>query len=409
MMGMEMYRNPNDDDTIELPMSFERPLSPMLRSSLSASTRQRVNQATLQRAWDVSQRSSREDWEEWMRRFAIRLLQEAPSPALRATAGLAQAYQPLARELFSAAFACCWKELSDAYRANLVKALEIAFKADVSAEILQSLLNLAEFMEHDTEGGLPIDIGVLADLALKCRAYAKALYYKEREYSQTRSSRCVESLISINRKLDLQDAALGVLKVSSLGESFASDNKVGQELSTKFSRHHALDFCYSVIWDGHEQFHSNGDAQDLAAKQELWLAKLGSWTEALTVYEEKLERDPRDFDAILGSMRCLDARGEWRQVLSLADENWQALLEPPQTLEDAWRRVSSRSQRKATRLAAEASWRLGRWDDLEKYSSHLLSGEKGDSPDVTDSAIDVNRTQVDFDGAFYTAVLHIHR
>ena len=79
-----------------------------------------------------------DDWEEWMRRFAIRLLQEAPSPALRATAGLAQAYQPLARELFSAAFACCWKELSDAYRSNLVNALETAFVADVSAEILQS-------------------------------------------------------------------------------------------------------------------------------------------------------------------------------------------------------------------------------------------------------------------------------
>ena len=265
-------------------------------------------------------------------------------------------------------------------------------------------------MEHDPEGGLPIEIGVLADLALKCRAYAKALHYKEREYNQSKSNGCVEALISINRKLDLQDAALGVLKASSLGESLVSDNKVGQELSTKFARHHALDFCYSVIWDAQEKFHSDGNAQDLTAKQELWLAKLGSWTEALSVYEEKLENNPRDFEAILGCMRCLDASGEWRQVLSLADENWQALLEPPQTLGDVWHKVSSRSQRKGTRLAAEASWRLGRWDDLEKYSSHLLSGEKSDGGDTADtSGIDVSRTQVDFDGAFYTAVLHIHR
>eukprot|EP00977_Amphora_coffeiformis_P012913 scaffold3287_cov181-Amphora_coffeaeformis.AAC.2 len=412
-MGVEMYRSPNDDDAMDLPeLAFDKPPSPMLQSALSASARQRVNQAALQRAWDVSQRSSRDDWEEWMRRFAIRLLQEAPSPALRATAGLAQAYQPLARELFSAAFACCWKELSDVYRANLVNALETAFVADVSAEILQSLLNLAEFMEHDPDGGLPIDISILADLALKCRAYAKALHYKEREYNQSKSNGCVEALISINRKLDLQDAALGVLKASSLGERLTSDDRVGQELSTKFARHHALDFCYSVIWDAQEKFQSDGSTQDLTAQQELWLAKLGSWTEALAVYEEKLERDPRDFEAILGCMRCLDASGEWRQVLSLADQNWQALLDPPQNLGNVWRQVSSRSQRKATRLAAEASWRLGRWDELEKYSSHLLSGDKSDNTDaaeVSPGARDAGKNQVDFDGAFYTAVLHIHR
>lgn len=168
----------------------------------SSTPTRRVNQVSLQRAWDVSQRMSRDDWEEWMRRFTIQLLREAPSPSLQATANLAQAYQPLARELFSAAFACCWKELNEMYRSSLVHALKTAFVADVAPEILQTLLNLAEFMEHDS-GGLPIDISVLADLALKCRAYAKALHYKEREYRSGDKHTCVESLISINRKLGL--------------------------------------------------------------------------------------------------------------------------------------------------------------------------------------------------------------
>lgn len=183
---------------------FEQNISPAgLQPGASASTRQKINQSKLQRAWDVSQRTSRDDWDEWMRRFSIQLLREAPSPALRATASLAQAYQPLARELFCAAFACCWKELNDAYRQNLVDALKTAFVADVSPEILQALLNLGEFMEHDPGGGLPIEIPVLADLALKCRAYAKALHYKEREYTMGASNSCVEALISINGKLDL--------------------------------------------------------------------------------------------------------------------------------------------------------------------------------------------------------------
>lgn len=58
-------------------------------------------------------------------------------------------------------------------------------------------------MEHDPSGGLPIEIPILADIALKCRAYAKALHYKEREYAMGISHSCVESLISINGKLDL--------------------------------------------------------------------------------------------------------------------------------------------------------------------------------------------------------------
>jgi hypothetical protein len=184
--------------------SFDQTISQgMIQSSASGANRLKINQGKLQRAWDVTQRASRDDWDEWMRRLGIQLLREAPSPALRATASLAHAYQPLARELFSAAFACCWKELSEPYRVNLVQALKTAFVADVSPEILQALLNLAEFMEHDPSGGLPIEIPVLADLALKCRAYAKALHYTEREYNTARTTACVESLISINGKLDL--------------------------------------------------------------------------------------------------------------------------------------------------------------------------------------------------------------
>ncbi|RLN45579.1 hypothetical protein BBO99_00007470 [Phytophthora kernoviae] len=64
----------------------------------------------------------------------------------------------------------------------LVRALETAFQSDtIPAEILQTLLNLAEFMEHDVEA-LPIDIRELGELAQKCHAYAKALHYKELEF-----------------------------------------------------------------------------------------------------------------------------------------------------------------------------------------------------------------------------------
>lgn len=49
-----------------------------------------VNQQNLQKAWDVSQRSTTEDWGDWIRRFSLELLRESPSPALRSCSALAQ-------------------------------------------------------------------------------------------------------------------------------------------------------------------------------------------------------------------------------------------------------------------------------------------------------------------------------
>ena len=68
------------------------------------------------------------------------------------------------------------------YQESLVRALKIAFRSTtIPPEILQTLLNLAEFMEHDVER-LPIDLGILAELAQKGHAYAKALHYREEQF-----------------------------------------------------------------------------------------------------------------------------------------------------------------------------------------------------------------------------------
>lgn len=44
---------------------------------------------------------------------------------------------------------------------------------------------------------------------MHCRAYAKALHYKEEEFHKSRTSLVLESLISINNKLQQKEAAAG--------------------------------------------------------------------------------------------------------------------------------------------------------------------------------------------------------
>ena len=108
----------------------------------------------------------------------MELLKESPSPSLRSCWALAQAYNTLARELFNAAFVSCWMELRlplslslsvplshcslgfipllpppprQVNQDDLVTNLKQALTLQNIPEITQTILNLAEFMEHCEE------------------------------------------------------------------------------------------------------------------------------------------------------------------------------------------------------------------------------------------------------------------
>jgi len=61
---------------------------------------------------------------------------------------LAQTYSQLPRDLFNAAFVSCWTELSESLQNELIHSLEQALMVPDLPEITQTILNLAEFMEH---------------------------------------------------------------------------------------------------------------------------------------------------------------------------------------------------------------------------------------------------------------------
>eukprot|EP00736_Rhodelphis_marinus_P007859 Rmarinus@m.12108 len=267
-----------------------------------------VNQDNLKKAWEASQRSTKEDWVEWMRRLSINLLQNSASPALRSCSGLAQVHHPLARELFNAAFVSCWSELYESNQELLVRALEAALSSPtIPQDILQTLLNLAEFMEHD-EKPLPIDIRTLGALAENCHAFAKALHYKELEF-HTSPSTTIEALIHINNQLQQPEAAIGILVYA--------------------QRHHSVEL------------------------KESWYEKLQRWDEALAAYERKHQEEPLNASYALGRMRCLSALAEWERLSQLARATWQT--------------AEGTTKKLVAPLAARAAWNLTRWDEIEEY------------------------------------------
>ena len=124
-------------------------------------------------------------------------------------------------------------------------------------------------MEHDGFAcSLPIHIPNLADLALKCRAYAKALHYKEQKYingGAGQSGACVASLISINKKLDLPEAGLGVLKTARLSQ----DRFIGPLL--RYDQGEEMKYC--VVSCTGSLIVEEQEVTDLDEIHESWLSK----------------------------------------------------------------------------------------------------------------------------------------
>ncbi|KAF9437779.1 phosphatidylinositol kinase- protein kinase tor1 [Entomortierella beljakovae] len=287
--------------------------------ALSDSRKLPVNSAALKRAWDTTSRSTKEDWTDWIRRLTLEMLKETPSHSLRACTDMANAFPPLARELFNSAFMSCWTSLSEQFQEEFAAAIEKALVAkNTSPEIIQMLLNMAEYMEHDDKP-LPIETRTLGKYALSCHAYAKALHYNELQFLKDQSTASIENLISINNHLQQSDAAAGML--------------------TYAQRYHDIEL------------------------KESWYERLHRWEDALQAYDKKQQENPNDLVLTIGRMRCLHALGEWGALSKVAQEKWS--YAPPNF------------RRGMAPFVAAAAWGLGQWDQLDDYVSVMQE----ESPD----------------------------
>ena len=62
------------------------------------------------------------------------------------------------------------------------------------------------------QGPLPLSPAILGEQAIKCRAFAKALHYKEDDFHRKPTVPVLEALISVNNKLGQKEAAAGLLQ-----------------------------------------------------------------------------------------------------------------------------------------------------------------------------------------------------
>ncbi|KAJ2271237.1 phosphatidylinositol kinase- protein kinase tor1, partial [Coemansia sp. RSA 370] len=287
---------------------------PALGHSGDGLAKQEVGVMQLRRAWTSKPQKSKDGWMRWLHAFTYELLEQSPSPALRACSSLANKHSPLSKELFNAAFVSCWTVLPGQYQQEIIASLQnVASNMDVPADILQTILGLAGFMERD-EKQIPIDLKRLGDYAYRCHALAKELHYKEAEWTLEKNYDTIEKLIELNQSLDLHDSAIGMLE---------------------YVRKEQPDVQESVIW----------------------YQRLQQWDKALEIFQrQEAERGP-SFQTTRGQIRCLFEMSDWETLVPIFERIWSG--------NDQKLQLASAS------IGMSMAWAMGDIDRMEFYLSAL--------------------------------------
>ena len=287
------------------------------------------NSEYVKNLFDVSNNFLKEDWEEWLTKTCNELLVNSPSKVLFCCKSFANVNQNISKDLFNISFAMIWSQFNDVQKCSVIQNIEQTISnPNVPLTVLKTILNLAEFMEHDNQG-LQLDITSMANLAEKCNSHAKALYYREFEFHFC-PDESIESLISLYSNLGQPEAASGMLV-------FAKNT-----LGTKV--------------------------------KESWLEALGQWDEALAGYTAMTTTTKDDrFENLKNKIRCYDSLTQWERVI---EESEQFLNENMD--------FSSVHQ-----YASRAAIQLGKWDLLEKYAD--LASSRDDDNNYYEAIISIHK------------------
>ena len=292
------------------------------KENINKTRKAQIDKEKLVREFDNSHYSIKDDWREWFKGTSKILFEQSPSFALYYCSNVADYYTTLLTDLYNYAFISCWRTLNDRHKIKILKNLINALNNQETPEdILLIILNLSEFIEREEHQNHVefIDFLKLGEVAQKCKAYAKALYYKENYFRNNTEFSTLENLISLYYNLKLPEAAIGILNM-------AQQNRIKNE--------------------------------------DDWYLKLHRWKDALEFYNKKLLTDSNNGNFLEKKFICLDALCDWESVLNLSED----IKHNPNLIDLLVQNAPS---------VAKASMNLGEWDKLKFYIL-IINEQKGD-------------------------------
>ena len=165
--------------------------------------------------FDTSYCSVEEDWNEWFKSTSKILFEQSTIYALYLCHVVADYYFPLVIELYNYGFFSIYINMSDKNKMILISNIQKALKnAKTPNDILLNILNLSEFLERRNIHLQFINYKQFGNIAYECRAFAKALYYKENDFLLTNDFEHLEGLLELYYELKHPESAIGLLKLA---------------------------------------------------------------------------------------------------------------------------------------------------------------------------------------------------
>ena len=240
-----------------------------------------VNNELVIKNFDNNHCKLEKDWNEWFKVMNKSLFEQNPSNFLYIFYLITEYYFSLNIDLTIHAFYSVYINNSDVNKEKLNRYLDVAIKNKKTPDnILLSIFNLFEFMERKNINMPFINYTLFGNIAYKCKAFAKALYYKEKDFENNIDIE-VDNLIDLYFKLNVPENGEGLIKLI--------------ENSPKYK--------YLNDYD----------------KKYIWYINLHDYSKALKIINRELIKE-KDTDKITNLKKykdvCLDGLCDWEQILS---------------------------------------------------------------------------------------------
>ena len=160
------------------------------------------------------------DWNEWFKLIHKALFEQNPSNFLYIFYLITEYYFSINLDLTSHAFYSVYMDNNDANKQKLSEYLDIAIKdSKTPDDILLSILNLFEFMEKKNINMPLVNYTLFGNIAYKCKAFAKALYYKEKDFENNIYIN-IDNLFDLYYKLNVKENGKGLIKLIENGKKY---------------------------------------------------------------------------------------------------------------------------------------------------------------------------------------------
>ena len=320
-----------------------------------------------------------EDWHDWFKSSSKILFEQSPSYILYYCHSLSDYYFPLILELYNYGFFTVYINNNDKNKMILTQGLINALEnTRTPNDILLTILNLIEFIERRNVNLFFIDYNQFGKVAYKCRAFAKALYYKEKDFLFKSDFDQFEDLLELYYEVKQYESAKGLLELvnKNMEKNKENNNKKNNILSGTINN-------------------NLNNINNLNEKNKyIWYIKIHDYDKALKLIDQQmLQKENKKNNETLKNNRiiCLNGLCDWEQLISegnninddlyLYDEINSNTLHTNIILNDNNTNNNVKKTLDKEIILSKACMNLSQWTQLKNHFYKIHSLFKNDSND----------------------------